>query len=230
MNDAVVSKGEFAAMLDRGASAVSNWIAAGKLSGDALVGEGRRQRIRVGVALQQLGMTLDNGQQMAQSRPILGAAPGGLPLGSGRPNASATPPAGSAPIGEVDELQLRQARAKTEIAEENARKAREDADLRRGRYMLAEEARAEMARRMSDMLAGVEIFHRDVARQIAEQTGATENEVRAVIRTAFRTWRDRRAQVATEQREAEPELIRDVQEEEESEAAGEDAEAVDGDA
>lgn len=215
MND-VVSKGEFAAMVQRGPSAVSNWIADGKLGGPALVGEGRRQRIRVDAALQQLGLSLDTGQQMAQARPLLG-----------RPTASAAPPAGTVPLGEVDELQLRQARAKTEIAEATARKGREDADLRRGRYMLADEARAELARRLSGLLAGVETFHRDVARKIAEQTGASENEVRAVIRGEFRVWRERRAAQAEAQRAAEPELIRDAESEEglEAGAAPEDDDA-----
>lgn len=206
MND-VVSKGEFAAMVQRGPSAVSNWIADGKLGGPALVGEGRRQKIRVDAALQQLGLTLDTGQQMAQARPL-------LQFGGGRPTASAAPPAGVVPLGEVDELQLRQARAKTEIAEATARKGREDADLRRGRYMLADEARAELARRLSGLLAGVETFHRDVARKIAEQTGVSENEVRAVIRSEFRIWRERRAAQAEAQRAAEPEVTRDAESEE----------------
>ena len=70
----LVSKGKFAEMVGRTPAAVSQWIAGGKLSGAALVGEGRFAQVNVEVALQQLGITLDLGQQLAQSAPILSGA------------------------------------------------------------------------------------------------------------------------------------------------------------
>lgn len=68
----LVGKGEFAKMVGRSAAAVSQWIASGKLAPPALVGEGRFAKIDVDAALAQLGLSLDLGQQLAQSRPILG--------------------------------------------------------------------------------------------------------------------------------------------------------------
>jgi hypothetical protein len=59
MQQDIVPKGTFAAMLGVGASAVSQMIATGRLSGAALVGEGCRSRINVSIAKEQLRNGLD---------------------------------------------------------------------------------------------------------------------------------------------------------------------------
>ena len=86
----LVTKAAFAERVGRSPGAISQWIAAGKIGGAALVGEGRRALIDVDQALAQLGRTLDLGQQLAQPKPLI--------AGPSRPAATsaaqtATPPA-----------------------------------------------------------------------------------------------------------------------------------------
>jgi hypothetical protein len=50
----VVSKKRFAEIAEVSPGCVSQWLAAGKVHGDAIVGHGHRARIRVPVALEQL--------------------------------------------------------------------------------------------------------------------------------------------------------------------------------
>src|SRR4051812_10129499 len=51
-------------------SAISNWIAAGKISKAALIGEGVRAHIWLEQALRDLQLNLDPGQQSAQRVPV----------------------------------------------------------------------------------------------------------------------------------------------------------------
>src|SRR4051812_39722045 len=73
----IVTKAEYAALKERGASAVSNWIAEGKITRAALVGEGVRARIWVEQADADLLLRLDPSQQTAQPQPV---APSAAPL------------------------------------------------------------------------------------------------------------------------------------------------------
>jgi hypothetical protein len=72
----LVSKSEYARLRGRAPSAVSNWIAEGKLKPPALVGSGPRAKVDVAQADRQLGALLDLGQQLAQERPVASAASG----------------------------------------------------------------------------------------------------------------------------------------------------------
>jgi hypothetical protein len=86
----IVSEMEFAELVGVGPSCVSQWIARGKISGDALVGSGNRSRIRVDVAREQLQKNLDISQHLgANGKARLGpqkrAATGGeVPCDAGR--------------------------------------------------------------------------------------------------------------------------------------------------
>jgi hypothetical protein len=60
----IATKSQFAALVGVTAARVSQWIAAGQISGDALVGEGRHARIRVEVARDQLRRNLNLGQRL----------------------------------------------------------------------------------------------------------------------------------------------------------------------
>lgn len=64
-DDQVVSKGEFARISNVSPGRVTQWIAEGKITGDALVGEGRAARIRVRAAQSQLKRHLDPNQMTA---------------------------------------------------------------------------------------------------------------------------------------------------------------------
>src|SRR5690349_10667216 len=71
----VMSKSEFARLKRRGASAVSNWIAAGKISEAALIGKGNSAKIWVEQAEADLAASLDPSQQAIQMAPILSTVP-----------------------------------------------------------------------------------------------------------------------------------------------------------
>jgi hypothetical protein len=59
MTDEIVTKKQFAALAGVGQARVSQWIAAGQISGAAMVGVGHRARIRVAAAMEQLKRNLD---------------------------------------------------------------------------------------------------------------------------------------------------------------------------
>lgn len=80
----IVSKSAFARLCNVQPSAVSNWIANGILSGEAIVGEGRTARINVDVARVQVNQRRDIGQALGN----------GLKVRL-RPEAAATVPAPS---------------------------------------------------------------------------------------------------------------------------------------
>ena len=63
-NDEVVSKGDFAKLCGVSPGRVTQWIDEGKISGAALVGEGRSAKIRVSVAQRQVNLRRDVGQAL----------------------------------------------------------------------------------------------------------------------------------------------------------------------
>lgn len=60
--DDVVTKGEFAKLCGVSPGRITQWIDEGKITGDALVGEGRSAKIRVEVAKRQVALRRDIGQ------------------------------------------------------------------------------------------------------------------------------------------------------------------------
>jgi hypothetical protein len=101
----VISKAEFARRRKVSPGRVSQWISEKKLQGEALVGEGREQRIRETVACQQLRRSLDVSQSLGNGlstnlQPAAShrQAPGGQVLPFERPadQAAALAPAPSA--------------------------------------------------------------------------------------------------------------------------------------
>ena len=63
-----MKRAPFARLIGRDKSAVTHWANTGKLTGEAIAPNGD---IRPAVAIAQLGISLDLGQQLAQERPIL---------------------------------------------------------------------------------------------------------------------------------------------------------------
>lgn len=148
----IVTKGEFAQLVKRAPSAVSNWIAAGKLSGAALEGEGRSARIVVPEALRQLGMRLDVGQQLAQARPVT----------SGGASAKA-PPEFRAAVGDAQE---RLATAKAEREELALERERAEAKARDGAWLPKMQARAEFAAALHQVIRTTEVWLQVEAPQV----------------------------------------------------------------
>jgi DNA-binding transcriptional regulator YdaS (Cro superfamily) len=69
----VISKGAFAALVGVSGARLSQWLAAKKISGEAIVGTGYHARIAVDIALEQLRMNLDPIQHSANGRARLHA-------------------------------------------------------------------------------------------------------------------------------------------------------------
>lgn len=135
-DDAVVSKGEFARLSNVSPGRVSQWIEQGKVSGDALVGEGRAARVRVRTAQAQLKRHLDPTQMTANgvrtripSGPL--ATPPRAPPASPAPTAPSRPPR---PADGFDQAEGPEpgsdpgSAVKLDLTEERARLAKEQAD------------------------------------------------------------------------------------------------------
>lgn len=138
-----VTKGEFARMVGRAPSAISNWIADGKLSGAALDGEGRSARVVVSEAMRQLGTKLDARQQMAQAQPVE-TGQGFVRAAPGR--------------GAVGDAQERLAEAKAEREELALIRERADAKARDGHWLPTDQARAEFAAVLHQAIRTTEVW------------------------------------------------------------------------
>lgn len=187
-----VSKSKFAEMVGRTPAAVSQWIAAGKLHGDALVGEGRHAQINVEVALRQLGMNLDLGQQLAQPRPIVGGSPSD-PGGGGKPG--------------NDQQRLLKARAdREELALEADRAKALEAN---GRWMVTARAEDEWSRQLAALVQATETWLVTTAAgecATAAANGAGARDFGKILKEGYRDLRQRLADQAAREARDLPEL------------------------
>jgi hypothetical protein len=213
MQVTLVSKGEFAKLANISPGRVTQLIAEGKIGRDALDGDGRAAKIRLEVALPQYHARRDPGQATgngAHARTVLPAMPAQVPSAPELPATPLSAPqqAPSAlPISDpvADRIQrerLEQERIKTE------RMKREEAESA-GRYILAEEARAEMIRAASSVLRIVEGGISDMATAISGRFGVPQRDVLHELTRAFREIRTRAAMENRLAAEAMPESVED---------------------
>ena len=130
----VVTKGRFAVLAGVSQPRVSQWLAEGKISGDAIVGSGPKARIRVAVAQKQLRRNLDASQHLG--------ANGRARVASGDDD------------GTVEDDIKRARLEQLSLANEHARAVRE---AEAGRYVLVTGVQQEMGRiagRMVGMFEG----------------------------------------------------------------------------
>lgn len=180
----IVSKGEFAARKQRAPSAISNWIADGRITPAAIMGTGVRAKIWVEQAERDLARNLDPGQQLSQERPI-GAAP-------------ATPAAGNLlpPETSEDEDLRRRRKADADRAEREAEMAKLRTEREHGRWVDAAEAKRAWGKELSELMTEIETFVTStLPRAIGEQFNLEPREVAAHV---IALWRERRAKVADE--------------------------------
>jgi hypothetical protein len=179
----LVSKGAFAQMTNVTPTRVGQWIREGKLTGEALHGEGRFAKIRVAVALEQLGRKLDMSQRLGNGLSTRLDAPR-FDLDAPR-QADANPPRDSV----EDEFKRERLRALRLSNEREAEKRLAE----QGRYVLADQAQAGMARVASLMLNVFEGSLSEIAAVVAAKTNASPRDVLHLVRTEFRTVRERTA-------------------------------------
>jgi len=160
-----VTKAEFARLAGVDRSRVSQWIAAGQLSGEALVAVGRGERIDVVAARRQLGQRVDVDQRLA-SRARRGDAGGPL------------------------EALQRERLVALELA--NA-EARAEAMMRSGRYIEADGARVEMGRIAAGMISAFDGALPVFADAVAAGSTLAQRDVLRMLNGAWREIRARLA-------------------------------------
>lgn len=218
----IVSKSEFASRLGVTKSAVSMWLKNGKLTGEALVGEGRSAQVRVDVALRQLRervdpvLSLHKGLALPQA-PAAAAAPAEEPHAAAPAALRPSWPAGASALpleaaaGPASDAAARLQLLKVEQAERDAQRDRERLAAEAGRYVDAAEARKAWTREASAFVGEIERWILgDVGELLAARLGCDRAEVKALLRQA---WRERRLALASEaasRAAAEPELVEDI--------------------
>jgi hypothetical protein len=190
--DVVSSKSEFARIAGVSAPRVSQWLKEGKISGDALVGRGHRARICVAVALEQLKRNLDVVQHLgAAGRAQLG--------GNGAAVAHTVEPTIE------DSIKAERFR---QLALSNAKAAAEGA-LRSGRYVRADDARQELGRVASRLMAVFESSFTEFANVIMASPPATSRDALRTLRATWRAIRLRQAKAAGAEAIALPPMLDD---------------------
>ncbi len=196
----VLSKAEFAKHVGRSRSCISGWIKAGKISADALVGDGRAAKIWVQRAKADLGRSLDPSQQVAQAMPIAFDATE-IPLADDRPKGGTPTPA--PPLSERERDLARRAKADADKAEHDAEAARRRLAVDEGRYVLAEEAAAAWGKEISKVLAAIEGFMTmSLPRLLADEIGADWRVISTISRNQWRALRAQLSDDAKARREA----------------------------
>jgi hypothetical protein len=185
MSDAaVLSKSQFAKMVSRDASQVTRWLESGKLHGDALIGEGRNARINVPVALRQLNISLDLGQQLAQAKPILPGQAGGEAPADGPQRSFALPVEDSIEADRREQIKLNNEKLRQQLE----RGAREDA-VASGQLVDVGAVKRAMHRQLQPLATIFEQLPAAIAKPISEQFGIPYNDALIAIRNACRRQR-----------------------------------------
>lgn len=191
----LLSKSDFAKAIKRSAGRVTQLIAAKKIHGPALEGD----KVNLEVAVQQLGMTLDPSQQLAQSAPILpgAATPSAAPAGATQPS-------------------LAQSHGADLIAEK-ATGARLENELKRrklaaeiGKYTLAEEARLALGREMGELIQLVDTWMVDSGKALALEHNLDPRDVSLFLRNSWMAARTRAAQIKRAEAAGLPEHVGDT--------------------
>lgn len=188
----VISKAEFARRRNVTPGRVSQWISAGKISGAALVGEGRNAQIDEAIACEQLRRSLDPLQMAGnglttQLRAPAAAVASVLPFEQPSPAASSALP--TAPPDQVDTIEDRIKRQRLEqIERQNRNEARDEAE-RAGRLTDAAIAKQVMGREISKLLTMFEGSLSDFATAISAQFKLPQRDVLHLLRGEFRKFR-----------------------------------------
>lgn len=167
-----LTKGDYAKLKGRAPSAVSNWIAEGKISKAALSGEGHRARIWVEQADRDLAIALDPSQQQSQAAPIDQVTP-----------ISAAPAPGTSDIE-------RKRRADADAAELALEERRRRMNADAGKWIDAAEAERAWSEQLTRTVADMEIFvSTTLAGELADRFGIDRKAMTVAARDLFRDYR-----------------------------------------
>lgn len=177
----LVAKTRFAELANVSAPRVSQWIADGKISGEALVGEGRHARIRVSVACQQLKRNLDISQRFGNGITTKLDHPPADHEIAGAVSPAVLP---NSPALEPIEEQLKREKLE-QLQRANRRSAREEAE-KNGRLTDADLARQQMGRVAAQVVTIYDGATTEIANAIASTFNLPPRDVVHLLRTEFR--------------------------------------------
>lgn len=214
----IVSKSEFARLSKVTPGRVTQWITAKQIHGDAIVGEGRAAQIHVARARAQLKLHLDIGQRMGNglSTRLDGPAPIATPTAAPQmltdpaPTAQVLPfqrPPSTEPPRDPIEEQIK--RERLETARRTNRKMAEEEAARSGRYILAEHARKEVGKSVTQVLNSTDGWIAEVSSKISAKFGFPQRDVLHLLRSEFSGFRAILAGALRQQAEALPEMVED---------------------
>ncbi|CTQ53556.1 hypothetical protein LP7551_02080 [Roseibium album] len=198
--NAVVTKGAFAKILKVSPGRVSQYIAEGKISGPALIGEGRRAKIHVATAREQLRRHLDIGQMLGNGletclmqEPSQSVSAPSMPADDGQPD----------PRRETVEDKLKRQRLFQE--EIRSRKAAADEEEQHGRFTITDEVRAANTKIAVKMMQTFEGALPNMAVAIASKFELPVRDVLHHLRAEFVAMRTKAAEKNRNKAEAMPE-------------------------
>ncbi|MBN9078530.1 MAG: hypothetical protein BGN87_00200 [Rhizobiales bacterium 65-79] len=204
----LVTKSEFAARANISPGRVSQLIAEGKIFGPAIVGEGRSARLVFEIALAQYRAGRDPGQALgngAHARTHIEAAPDLIPAVDGtsdtpaEPASTATSTFRSDRLPIIDPVAEQIQRERLEQEKIKAARMRREEAASAGRYMLAIDARIEMAKIAADVMRVIEGGMADLATAVAARFALPHRDVLHELSKAFR---DVRARASSDHRDA----------------------------
>jgi hypothetical protein len=167
---------------------VSQYVSAGKLDG-CYTGDGRARRFDLVKVCSALGKRLDMGQMMgngAATKRAIAALQGGDDDPPAPRQAETLRDGAELPASDTGRYDL----ARTQKAEEEARKLRRQNLQEEGRYVLATEVERQVTKVLSQEIAEFEGVLRVAARAVADQMGVDFKVARKIL---IDTWRGHRA-------------------------------------
>lgn len=197
-SELLVSKGEFARLINVSPGRVSQMIAEGKIGPDALDGEGRSARIRADLARRQIAERTDVGQRFGNG--LFTQLTGGAaetPAGAGRRPAQADPTTAAIAAERLRALRMSNEReAENRLAEQ-------------GRYVLADDARIAMSKTAAGILTIIEGGLADLASALSAKHGLPQRDVLHQLRAEFRQIRTKAAEAFRRDAARLPQLVTD---------------------
>lgn len=193
----IVTKLAFSSLIGVTPARVSQFLREKKLTGDALVGEGRHARIRVSVATEQLRRNLNVNQRLGANGRAQLDFPDASPF--------APVPSPTAPASIEDDIR-RQRLEQLALANE---RSREDKAARAGLYVKAADVRQELGRLAASMISTFDGALGQFATAIAARSNMSARDALHVLRTESRAIRERASQAEAKAVAELPELIED---------------------
>jgi hypothetical protein len=190
----IISKSEFATLIQVSRGRLSQMVKSGKVYGDAVVGTGQFARIRVAAAIAQLRLSIDG--SVGNARLKLDAISDG-PNSDSQAAASDTSVENDIKKERLAQLSLSNDRARAEAAAAS------------GRYTKTADARQQMGRIASTLVNAFEGHQAELASKIAAKFSLSLRDVQHFTRAEFRTFRVRASDALRQQAQEIPEFVED---------------------